>query len=470
MAQPLTKAVASEKANKLIPWTMVIIGYMFMAIFRPFEVWPELGAIRLELLYALVLIGSFCLVSKNNGIHSKLNGTLIIFFLLSFLSQFYSPYPWISKGHFGEYWKVFLIYVVFLYGIRTRAELEWSLLGYIGVLFVYEFYSLIEYGNGKHMYRMGIIRMVGVDGLYNDPNAFAATIACSFPYVAMFVKYRTQVFPPFYVRLAASTLFVLGCVCIVLTGSRTGMISIVLFFCLEGMVSKYRVRFGIAGIIMLAVGWTYMPADMRQRLESTWNPEAAHTEGANESASSRWDGVVDGYKLMMEKPLLGYGAQTFRVARDHVGKYGGLGAHNLFGKLMGEFGMTGVLVFFIYIVLVMSYCTRVRKLSQRIDYEPNQKFYQYLGFAVGNSILLLLFFGVSSHNLFRYTWLWYAAFIQLGMFFILAELKIGRDGKPLNFWSNSETEDYTKNRNDTSNSSTANSSNSQVSNQPSSYR
>ena len=32
----------------------LLIGYMFLFIHRPFEVWPALGEIRLELLYMLV--------------------------------------------------------------------------------------------------------------------------------------------------------------------------------------------------------------------------------------------------------------------------------------------------------------------------------------------------------------------------------------------------------------------------------
>lgn len=397
-----------------MPWIFVLIGYIFLAVFRPFEVWPQLGALRIELVYAIGMLITFANIQKNTKPGNSLNTYVWLLFLLVLISPIHSPYTAVTMHWLSEYWKVFLVYLVILYGVRNRVELEWLLLGFLGTLFLYELLSLIEYGNGRHMYRMGIVRMIGVDNKFNDPNAFAATICYSMPLVFMFLKYKSTIFQPKLVWLACFSLFLLGILCIVLTGSRTGMVGVILLLALQVWSSKNRFRYLIASIAALAATWSQMPASLHNRFESLWNPEAS-TKGAAMSAASRLDGFLDGLQMMLDRPI-GFGAHTFRHARDYVGKWGGLDAHNLYGQVMGELGFLGAIALLGMVYMTWRTTKAIKANAQAISDLSQRNFYHCLAVALNHSLILLLFYGISSHNLYRYTWLWYAAFAQLGLF------------------------------------------------------
>ena len=46
-------------------------------------------------------------------------------------------------------------------------------------------HSVWEYKNGRHVFRMGISRLVGVDKTLGDPNSFGASIVYSLPFLEL---------------------------------------------------------------------------------------------------------------------------------------------------------------------------------------------------------------------------------------------------------------------------------------------
>ncbi len=59
---------------------------------------------------------------------------------------------------------------------RLRASPPARFRAFLAVMFVYMLHSLREYFNGRHVYRMSIDRMIGVDQAMSDPNSFGASI------------------------------------------------------------------------------------------------------------------------------------------------------------------------------------------------------------------------------------------------------------------------------------------------------
>ena len=57
---------------------------------------------------------------------------------------------------------------------------------------VYLAHSFREYLAGRHTYRMGISRMIGVDKTLGDPNSFGASIVFALPFVAALWRSRTR--------------------------------------------------------------------------------------------------------------------------------------------------------------------------------------------------------------------------------------------------------------------------------------
>ena len=54
---------------------------------------------------------------------------------------------------------------------------------------LYMSHSLREYVQGRHVYRMGIARMVGVDSTLGDPNAFGGSLVYALPIALAAARY-----------------------------------------------------------------------------------------------------------------------------------------------------------------------------------------------------------------------------------------------------------------------------------------
>src|SRR5207248_3943413 len=125
--------------------------------------------------------------------------------------------------------------------------------------------------------------------------------------------------------------FALGaCGCILLTGSRGGLVGLA---ALGGMVLLVSVRRkgpavllgGLAALAGLAVLTVALPEELQHRyltlVDSSQGPR-----NAEESVQGRIDGIVLGFELFKRSPLLGHGPASFVHA---TGK--GLQPHNLYG-------------------------------------------------------------------------------------------------------------------------------------------
>src|SRR5262245_1593967 len=81
--------------------------------------------------------------------------------------------------------------------------------------------------------------------------------------------------------------------------------------------------------------------------------------------------------------------------------------------MLGELGTVGALAF---IVLIISIGLSVRKLMKQIkvnEAQPRLVPLYHLVQAIGISTALLLLMGLFGHNLYRYNYVWYAAFLSV---------------------------------------------------------
>lgn len=402
----------------------VIVGYMFLFIFRPFEVWPQLAELRIERAYMLFALSVFVFKEKNEGVANKLHFYILALCALVILSPVFSPYPAATENQVQEYLKYLVFYFMLLYGIRTREQLEQVLIGFLGVMLVYEGKSLWEFLiNGRHMFRMGIVRLIGVDEAFSDPNTFAASIAYSLPFAFMFLRYRSEIYSRRLVLTGVILLLAVSATCVVFTGSRSGQLAFLAVLLMEWTRAKRKILLaGFFAGVLVGV-WSVMPAQYQGRFESIWKPEATDAT-AEESAQGRVEGIKDGFALAKKRPLFGFGAGTFGEARGLVGELQGLAAHSLYGQVMGELGLVGSMLLILISVSIWRQAAALRRDCVSGKTGP-PSFYCLLSIAVAQTLLLLLFLGFSGHNLYRHTWLWIAAFIMLAVHFRAREQPVG---------------------------------------------
>ena len=388
-------------------------GYMWLFIHRPFEVWPWLGALRVERVYMIGVILYWACAVEKTWIRNRLNTAFLLMAVAILCSNWMSPYAPFFNATVENWLKVAIFYVLVMSSVRSPQDLRRLVTMFLVVMGLYMAHSFYEFLNGRHVYRMGTARMVGVDATMNDPNTFGATLLYGLPMawpVWLLAKKRWQ-------KAAVAGYVILTVTCILLTGSRTALVALGLLGGAVTARSRYRVRLAFALVIVAAVAWANMPEDLRNRYLTLWDPSVG-PENAAASAEGRQAGFMAGIHLWKSNPFLGVGPGAFPTARTDSRR--GSQAHNLYGEVIGELGACGGLALGLICFGMLANVTLARRRYRHIPM-AQRPFEYHVVTAVGTSLALLLLLGWGGHNLYRYTWMWYGAFQAIAVHYLIKD-------------------------------------------------
>ncbi len=388
-------------------------GYMWLFIHRPFEVWPALGALQIERGYMLVMILVWMVTPGKSGLSNRIHAALGGLTLALLAAWLLSPYADMDgvTDVVESYFKVAVFYVLVVTTVRDERGLRRLGLAYLGAVSLYAAHSLLEFVGGRHEFRQGISRMIGVDVTYSDPNAFASTLLYSLPLALAFWLERPRRLP----RILMLGFFGAICGCILLTGSRAGMVGLLFFGLIVLWIAFTRKGlFLLAGTaaapLVVAVLSLALPEELQNRyltlVDSSFGPPNAQS-----SAEGRLVGFEHGLRAWQRSPLVGHGPASFALAS-------GLGsqAHNLYGQVLSELGLLGALALLGLVGCFTFNWLEARRLYREhpemvlgADRYPRDLSYHLAG-AMFINLLLLLLMGWAGHTLYRYNWQWFAAF------------------------------------------------------------
>ncbi|HMC64907.1 MAG TPA: O-antigen ligase family protein [Gemmataceae bacterium] len=382
----------------MIEW--ILIGYMFLFIHRPFEVWPVLADLHVERIYMIGALLAVAVCPGKRWLSNWQHLAYLVFaaaVLLCWLSS-----PWASQGQqvVEDWFKILAFYVLIVLVVHDERALKRLVLAFLVIMAVYMTHSLREYVGGRHTYRMGIARMIGVDETLGDPNSFGASVVYALPFVTPF----WVCWPTWRMRSFLAGYVALSFICIGLTGSRSAFIGLLFWATVTLLRSQWRWRLALPAVLIAPLLWAALPISLQNRFETIVNPEAGPAI-AQKSAESRVEGLKIGWRLFEKSPITGCGPGAWRPATGRK-----LESHNLYGQLLGETGSVGAAAF---AVILLGFWLNLRGVRRAYRQHPEwgQDFLYHLSKAVGMAVLLLLFEGNFGHNLLRYSWLWYGAFL-----------------------------------------------------------
>ncbi len=404
-----------------MPW--LLVGYMFLFVHRPFEVWPILGDLRVERLYMLGMVVAWLVASPKRLVPNAHHLAYAAFAVAVLLAWAMSPWMERSQPLVEDYFKVFVFYGLLVTTIRDEAALKKVVVGFLVVMAIYIGHSFREYLGGRHVYRMGIVRLIGVDSTMGDPNSFGATVVFALPFVA--ALWRSNVGGRRGKVLLAGY-FCLSALCILLTGSRSSLLGLGLWALIVTLGSRRRfLMLGVCAAVA-PLAFVALPDSLQNRFETIIHPEVGPANAA-ESGEGRILGFLTGIELWAANPLTGVGPGAWRPAT-----HSDIESHNLYGQLVGELGTLGLLAFLGILAGFAANGWRMRSI--RRDYP---EWHDHLLFQVSSAtlvgVVLLLFMGNFGHNLFRYSWLWYGGFLLIARHCAEERLRLldDPDGEPL---------------------------------------
>ena len=184
--EPLVVRVDRGSRRSLPPaWREImiwlLIGYMWLFVHRPFEIWTVLATYRIEAIYMIFTIICWLLSGPHFPARNRLNLCFGSFVLAMLTSWFVSPYQEVGSPALENYLKCAVFYVILLSVVRNVRDLRTILVAYLAISALWMLHSLREfYFCGARVWAQGFERLEAVGHSY-DFNDFAGLLVCSLP-------------------------------------------------------------------------------------------------------------------------------------------------------------------------------------------------------------------------------------------------------------------------------------------------
>jgi len=403
----------------------LLIGYMWLFVHRPFEIWTFLGDLRIERVYLLcVILAWFVSVSEKRSLGNIFTPAAFLYTLAITAATLLSPYSTVLDNYdFQEWLKYLVFFVLLMTSVKTEKDLKIIVSGFSVVAFIFIAHSYREFLHGRVDYAAGATRLVGVGVTFSEFNDYGTMIVCMlpliFPMLTLCKKHWHYLFIVGYILLTLRS--------VMLTGSRTAFVMVVALMVLAVLFSRYRLR--ILPFLLLAapMGWLVMPEELQNRYRTIW--DSSMSDQANQNMRGRITGFNEGMANWANNPLFGVGPGCHGVSMGH-----GFQTHNLPGQVAGETGTLGVVTF-----LLMLSCFGINHYNIWRNYKylqeknlGNEGLYCWrVSLAVMFGVLMILFQGLGLHNAFRYPWLWFGAFQALAAMLMQEKVTAAIQGKLL---------------------------------------
>jgi len=390
---------------------LLLIGYMWLYIHRPFEIWHWLGDFQIERVYILTCAALWFFFHQKSVIRNINVPAVFAIAAAILFSDFMTNTSGVANNAVSEWLKILFFAILLLTSVRQEQELKLLLTGFSVIFFIYMLHSYYEFKLcGRYVFRMGIPRLCGIGVTMSDPNSFGASVVYFLPVlVPLWALFRG--IPAIPVRLFAIAAFCLAVICISDTGSRGAFVGFMAYVFLAAAFSKNRWKILAVAIVFLPIVWQNMDERMQNRYLTLIDPSKGPAN-AQVSAEGRRKGYEEGMKLFKQYPLHGCGPGGVAGASGT-----GFQTHNFFGQVAGELGWVGILAYaFLCCSITVNYFySRFywRVLQTRC---PTADPYLFLvSQAVFIALFLLLLMGLGGHNAFRYTWVWFAVFQSMAV-------------------------------------------------------
>lgn len=399
----------------------LLLGYMFLFIDRPFEVWSWLGDIHFERIYMLVTMGVWLIYPNKKWLPNPQHWAYAAFAAAVLAAWGMSRWAEQTQPKVEDWFKIVVFYGLLVTTVHDEKGLKRMVLGFLAVMALYLLHSFREYLGGKYTYRMGISRMLGVDTTLGDPNSFGASIIFALPIVAAVWKSGLG---GRWMKWGLAGYVGLSTLCILLTGSRGSLIGLCVWGFIVMMSHKKRWLWLALCLGAAPLAFVALPAELQNRFETIVNPDVG-PENAKVSGEGRIHGLIMGMELWGSHPLAGVGPGAWRNATGQE-----IESHSLPGQLAGELGTIGVVTFFGILGCFGWNYWQCRKLLK--EHPPGERdLTARLPGAVMMAVFLLLFMGMFGHNLFRFTWLWYGGFLIIARHCLSVRAREAEENPPV---------------------------------------
>lgn len=237
-------------------------------------------------------------------------------------------------------------------------------------------------------------RLAGAPFDVINPNGLAFVICTTIPFLYFLRELSWKIW------IAYACLTPIFIYALMLTGSRSGMIGILIIFLGILVRSKRRIILGLSVMLVTILGFPFLSPDMQDRYLSTFGKGEKNIA----TAAGRQEGIMHDLDVALRRPIFGHGLGTSLEANSHFGGVY-LRSHNLYAEVAQELGLVGLVIFIWFMKSIFSNFIQTNKiLSQQHMSGFLPKFVN----AMQVWLMMNFVFSFASYGLSGYVWYFFA--------------------------------------------------------------
>lgn len=379
-----------------------IIAYYTLALLGPQHIWHwAFEGVRVSLIVSVTTILSavinlFIQRKSLEILKTKTNAFILVLFIAYVISFILGPYtyqnPWGTHFYFEIFSKIVLFYFISVLMIDDLEKCKYLSYILIGSTLYLIYWANLKYVDYDYFYfdwgRLMGPFTPGYNAPYKDQNNFAMVFVCGIPFMYYWSMYQKRIL----VRLFMWGMIPLGWHAIFLTGSRGGLVGIMVT--LLGGFYYSKKKFYFIFLIPIFIGvlmWQGGEVMLGRSSEIVDYQEESSAEG-------RLQAWAAAYEMIKNYPVTGVGVDCFVYAmKDHSNKQP-RDTHNTSLKFASE---VGIMAMCCYIAIVYLFFITAVKINKHLSLYKN-KFTneEYILFNYLNRASSVSFFGLITCSLF----------------------------------------------------------------------
>lgn len=202
-------------------------------------------------------------------------------------------------------------------------------------------------------------------------------------------------------KLAVTPLFIIIFYALILTGSRSGLISLFVIIFSILFMSKNKKKAILIGLVLLVPAFlvtiVHLSPQLKDRYRSIYEKSAV---GAD-TAGGRISGMKRSLESVLNAPIFGHGIGTSREANVNIVGGSAQPTHNLYIEILQEVGIVG---FFLFMLYIKSIITVLLSIKHLITDQEEDTFLANLVKALIVWVIMDLVYSLSCFGLSSWEW------------------------------------------------------------------
>ena len=418
----------------MIIW--LLVGYMWLVLYRPFERWEFLGGLHADVIHAVTFYTLFLVVVWLLGLISEgkrplgniFSLGLILYTFAIILSTLVSPYTDIFTNWVFRNWLSHVaFFIILMTSLKTERDLKIITTCYIVIIFLSTAETYLEFLGGQTRTTGRVERIaVAIGDRILGLNFYSTTLACTLPLTIPLLALCKK---PWHYLFALGHILLVARV-VLQTGSRTALVLLVLAMLLSVLFSRRRLVLIPLMLLGGAVGWAIVPENMQQRYLTIIAPEGREHltyEGGRGTEDRLMHHLNRTLERLPNYPVFGAGPGRNAPAAGER-----MAIHMLYGQIPTDLGIIGSIAF-----LFMLSCFGINHYSIWKNYKYLQekrlgevgRYCWYVSIGVIFAVIMMLVQGLGLHTGYEYTWIWFGAFQALAAMIMQEKVLDAMQGK-----------------------------------------